>query len=620
MRILTEIASANLADPFVNPDGKDKPLGPQEVRANFPRPYTRADWRLSQIVDYGQTAVFAGLTQVARYRREWLENFYRVHRDWVEWKGAPYAFVLPADQRDPFAAWELLDILRTGEVEIHEATAPFTAGGERYDAGARVVLLAQPYGAFAKTLLEKQIYPDLRLFPGGPPKPPYDVTTQTLGYLLGVEVEPVAAPFDAPLQLVRTLGPRPAAFPAPPRWAYVFGPESNAGFIALGRLQKVSLPVFRTSASTSIAGRAFAPGTWIVPASAESRRMLEEVSLQTGLPVFGADEPVDVAGFRLRDRTRIGLWRGVRNASGGWLQWLLERYGLEHRVVSAADFQGDLAARYDAIVLPGGIGKDAIVNGLDRARYGEEWAWAFGVGEEGWRRLAEWVRGGGTLVAVGDSVEAARELLDLPLARVLPETRRRRGRATAAGAEAKPEDVGRALKEVFSSPARLAATLRDPVVEPEAQFYAPGTLVQNEFDTAHPIGFGLPARWPVFFESDQAYRLTPSFDVRGEVVARYPGDGEILASGWLLGEDLLRNQANVVAFRVGNGYVVTLGTQVAFRAQPRATYKLLFNAIFHGPASPVDATELRALQAATPVVAGRGTATSARGWTSHRRP
>src|SRR6185312_15666204 len=38
VRILTEIASASLADPFVNPAGKDKPLGPQEPRLNFPKP------------------------------------------------------------------------------------------------------------------------------------------------------------------------------------------------------------------------------------------------------------------------------------------------------------------------------------------------------------------------------------------------------------------------------------------------------------------------------------------------------------------------------------------------------------------------------------------------------
>jgi hypothetical protein len=38
--------------------------------------------------------------------------------------------------------------------------------------------------------------------------------------------------------------------------------------------------------------------------------------------------------------------------------------------------------------------------------------------------------------------------------------------------------------------------------------------------------------------------------------------------------------------------VVTLASQVHFRAQNRATYKLLFNAIFHGPSTAVTPEEL----------------------------
>ena len=62
-----------------------------------------------------------------------------------------------------------------------------------------MIKTAQPYGAFAKTMLEKQNYPDLRLFPGGPPEPPYDVTGHTLWMLMGVTVDAVDKPFDAPL-------------------------------------------------------------------------------------------------------------------------------------------------------------------------------------------------------------------------------------------------------------------------------------------------------------------------------------------------------------------------------------------------------------------------------------
>jgi hypothetical protein len=370
--------------------------------------------------------------------------------------------------------------------------------------------------------------------------------------------------------------------------------------MAVARLQAADVPVFRTDAARTIGSHAYAPGTWIVPAGADARRVLEAVSKQTGLIVGGLDEPLAVGGYRLKAATRIGLWRGANNMPGGWLRWTLEQYGLNHQVIASADFKGELSDKYDAIVLPAGITRQTIVNGLDPARNDKAFEWAYGVGEPGWKKLAQWVRDGGTLVAMGNSVDTVQQLLGLPIAKALPETRGgRRGGAAAADDEAGRRDAGadvnRVLRDTFSSPASLSATLRERVIEPESLFYSPGALLRNDFDPSHPVGFGMPESWPVFFESDQAYRLTPSFQIRPEVVGRYPAAGQILQSGWLLGEDLLRDQANVIAFKVGRGYVVTFGTQVHFRAQNRATYKLLFNALFHGPSTAVSPEDLRKL-------------------------
>jgi hypothetical protein len=594
-RILTEIASVDLADPFVNPLGKDVPLGPQEARWNYPVPYKSGEWRLRQIVDYAVTATFAGIGHVAKNRVTWLENFYKVHADWVNRKTAPYAFVLPAAQRDPYETYELLDILRTGEVEIHQAKAAFAAGGREYAAGSWVVKLAQPYGAFAKTMLERQRYPDLRLFPGGPPKPPYDVAGHTLGLLMGVEVDQIELPFEASLDLVRPLRPASTPMPGVPKWAYLVGPESNAAFLAVARLQSAGIAVHRAAGEFESAGRRFAPGTWIVPPSPEATRILSDVSNLAGLPVAAADAAAPIDAYRLKAATRIGLWRGANNMPGGWLKWLFEQYGFNHRTIASTDFAGDLAGQYDAIVLPDGTTRDRIVSGLDSGRHDKEWAWAYGVGEAGWKQLSDWVRGGGTLVAIGSAVATARALLDLPIDPVLPiSSGGRRGGGPGTGG-ASGGDANSVMREAFSSPARLSAALRDRVVDPASVFYCPGSLLQNEFNPAHPVAFGMPAAWPVFFESDQAYRLKPGFAVQSEVVSRYPAQGPILQSGWLLGEDLLRDQANVVAFRVGNGYVVTMGSQVDFRAQPRATFKLVFNAIFHGPSTRVPAADIARL-------------------------
>ncbi len=593
-RILTEIASANLADPYRS----STPLGPQEVRWNFPRPYTGTEWHLRQIMDYGMTAVYAGLTHLAKYRSTWLENFYRVHRDWVERDEPPFAFVIPAKQRDPFATYGLLEILETGDVEIHRAPSDFHADGKDYPAGSWVIPLDQPYGAFAKTMLEVQEYPDLRYYPGGPPIPPYDVTAHTLGYLMGVEVHPVNEPLDVALDKVDKVAPVSSPLSKRPRWAYVVPPDSNAGFIALNRLSKKGVSVFRAGSAIEVDGRTVAPGAWLVPPSRTATGVLEKVSRETGLSVVGADRAIRVDGFRMKRPTRVGLYKVANNMPAGWLMWLLEKYEFEHRVMASIDFETDLFSTYDVILLPAGTSQQRMLNGLSPSRYGEDWRWAYGIGEAGWERLRQFVLDGGTLVAVGNAVATARELLELPIEPVLPSVPSRRSRAEPADGRpaVSAREADARFKEAFESPSRLVKALEKRVVDPSSVFYCPGSLLEQEYDPRHPVAFGMPERWPVFFRHDQAYRLKPSFDIRAEVVSKYPDEDDLVASGWLLGGELLRDQANVVAFDVGRGSVVVLGSQVEFRTQTPATFKLLFNALVQGPADELSASELARLK------------------------
>ena len=566
-RILTEIASARLADPIVNPDGAERPFGPQQRRRNYPAPYDSGVWRLRDIVEYGEIVVYAGLGQVAKNGTRWLANFHQVHRDWVEREGAPYAFVVPANQPDRFETYELLQILDTGEVEIHQARSEFTAGGRVYPPGSWVIDLAQPYGAFAKTMLERQDYPDLRTFPGDPPIPPYDVTAQTLGLLMGVDVDQIDEPFRADLELLTAITPERTPLPERPAWAYALSPTSNAGFKATARLQAAGVPVFRAAQAVDVGDARLPPGAWIVPPSLAAEQVLEQVANATGLIVSALEHAPSVSGYKLKAPTRVGLWRVANNMPGGWMMWLFEQYGLDHRVISSRDFAADLSDTYDVIVLPSGTTSDDIVNGLEPRRHDESWRWAHGVGASGWAKLRRWVLDGGTLVALGSAVSAARELLDLPMEPVLP---------------------SREPRQPSQTPGNR--------VNPTSVFYSPGSLLKQEHNPDHPVGFGMRGRWPVFFRFDQAYQLTPSFDIRAEVVSKYPDEVDMTASGWLLGDELLRDQANVVSFEVGTGTVVTMGSQITFRTQPRATFKLLFNAIFQGPATPVDAATLALLR------------------------
>jgi hypothetical protein len=190
VRVLSETASADLASPVdVPPDeltANARGFNPHDRSWNFTAPWPGGRWSLKDIVTYQTDAAYALLQQSARYRDRWLANFLSVGwRAVLGWRGWPYAYVIPRNQ-DSTALSTLLGILSRGGVEVRGAQQAFTAGGQRYPAGTYVVVLRQPYAAFAKTLLERQHYPDRRLYPGGPPERPYDVTAHTLPLLLGL--------------------------------------------------------------------------------------------------------------------------------------------------------------------------------------------------------------------------------------------------------------------------------------------------------------------------------------------------------------------------------------------------------------------------------------------------
>ena len=142
----------------------------------------------------------------------------------------------------------MLDALRMGMVEVHEATEAFRADGQPFAAGSRVILSGQPYWRYAKTLLEQLKYPETLTHPGGPPKAPYDVTAHCLPIQMGVNVYAIRGRFGARLRLLEkgeasmeVSGIRYQVSGDKHRGVWVIPAESNAsarvvnGLLAAGR-------------------------------------------------------------------------------------------------------------------------------------------------------------------------------------------------------------------------------------------------------------------------------------------------------------------------------------------------------------------------------------------------
>jgi hypothetical protein len=545
VRILSECASCKVATPIEVPfkdlqaarDGSD----PKVSSVAHPMPWPGGTWRLRDIVEYDKITAWGCLKHAARYRDMWVRNFLQISRNGLK-LAKPSAFVVPAAQSDPVTAYEMLDTLARGQVEIHRARAPFVAGGITYPAGSHVILMAQPYGRYAKTLLERQTYPDLRVFPGGPPKPPYDITAHTLPLQMGVACAEVAAPFEADLELLDKVEmpvavPAGAVSKAPGEHGYTMCPVMNSSFKAVNALMAKGFEVRRTMVRAGPPGKE-AVGSFYLPACDRLADVLEECTAAWGIRVGPAD-PAKMAGLpalALR-KPRLGMYQSyAATADEGWTRFIFDDYGVPYTTLHDSDVRGGgLRGSYDAIILPAQRAaeiSDGMAPGSADPRY------TGGLGEAGRAALRDFANAGGTLICLGGACDWAIDSLGLRVRNVL-----------------------KGLKA--------------------EEFYLPGSMLRTYLDTSHPVAYGMPAETTVLHVGSPAFEV-----VEGNVIGRY-APSRVLQSGWILGEKHVQDRACIVEVPYGRGRVMLIGPRVQHRAQTRGTYRLLFNAIYYSAADEV---------------------------------
>jgi hypothetical protein len=555
LRFLTEAASADYATAVDIPEEKlqgDDYYNARRSSWNFPKPWLGGKWTLRDIIDYDFAAAMAILEHAARNREFWLKSIWEVQQNAVQnavqesgFSNPPArglesprshsSYVIPANQRDPEGLHALLEIMRLGMVEVYRATEDFVADGAKFHEDDWIIPIRQPYGRFAKALLENQRYPALR-DNSGALRQPYDATAHTLPLFLGVEVFAINTILklpNAPAKLPAALNDK---FVSGAASLFALDPANTASYRLLNSILKKGLAAFWAQTPIRDGNQEFPIGTILVDGKGREST-LKEIAQGRGVEVQGLQTRPTGAMYRLQT-PRVGLYKSwVANMDEGWTRWVLEQYDFAFTTLTDADIRaGDLHQKFEVIILPDQPSR-SIEAGNNRDRVPPPYA--NGLGEIGIHQLRVFVEQGGTLAALDAATE-------LPIRNFWIQVR----------------DVTDGL--------------------PRQKFNAPGSMLRVLAEVRHPLAYGARREEAIFFNNSPAFRLD-----EGKGILTYPR-ANLLLSGWLEGEEQLVGQHALVEVPVGAGRVVLFGFRPQFRGQVRATYKFLFNALFYAAAKTVN--------------------------------
>lgn len=543
--LLSEAASVKIATPieikFDELGGGGRGLtNAREFQTNFPEPWKGGWWRLRDIVDLELSASYSLLTLAARYRDQWLHNFYRLGQRAIA-KGkldSPRAYIIPSSQHDAAAAQKLLEIMILQGTEILRAQKDFIAEGATYPAGSFVIDLAQPYRNNVVALFEKQKYPEKRRYPGGPLEQPYDVTGWTLPLQMGVEY------FTATQELNNLVADTINAFTLPAASLIITAKppsEKNAYFSVspasldahklINRLLQKNQTVLWSRSKTSEENQI------LVQANAETLTQAAQNLLVNMARVMTVNNAGNTQKLK---RPRVGIYRSfVPTADEGWTRFVLDAFEFEYHTLEDSDLRhGDFVTQFDAIIFPDQLDSTILLG--QRADDDNRYPAAFtgGIGELGLANVRRFVESGGTLLAFDSATRLFIRQWALPVVNELEKAK-------------------------------------------SNEFSAPGSLLRGLVDANHPLAFGMPRETTLFFSNSGAFSVRA-----GHAIVKYPLQNPLL-SGWLQGENKIQGKAALAEVPLGRGRVLLFGFRPQHRGQTYATFKLVFNCLWYAAAETV---------------------------------
>lgn len=541
--ILTEAASVNIASPVFFPKtslrgmGIDLPEYAQQT--NFLDPWPGGWWRLRDIIEYEKAATYSILNLAATYKDKFKENFYRLNKQAIDAgrNTPPYAYAIPVQQNDPNNAVEMLKRLRIANVDIYAAREAFSTKQGSFPAGTFIIPLAQPARAYIKDLMEVQHYPNLREYPGGPPRQPYDVTAWTLPLQFDVNAVALEEPLKIQMDKVEpTLEVTSVVQPGPVAVERRF----NHSYKLVNALLQSGVRVRQLDGDW----QQLEKGTFILDVNPKNREIIGQKCRALQVPVTKINPQSDIPLAPVK-QARIAIYQPWLPWAydEGWLRLVLDNFGFKYTILHNEDFKkhGNLRDRFDILIF-GSQNTDWLVSGKPAKQPPQKLGqpktrkkYVGGIGNEGVTTVKQFLHHGGRILFLGEACNFAIEKLNLPADNPLKATKR--------------ED-----------------------------YFAPGSLFQVDLDKSSHLTYGMRNRVAIYKNRNLVLRLRP-YNRRIDETATFAG-GQSLLSGWAVGQEKLANKVALAEIPVGEGEAILYAFRVQHRGQTYGTFKLLFNALY----------------------------------------
>jgi Zinc carboxypeptidase len=536
----------------------------QWYRPNPPLPVVT--WSLRNNINYQQSALLFALSDMAKNREHFLEQFWTLGKRSVA-KAAnegPAAWVFDASQKRRGQLRDLMTLLRRHGIEVHTADEAFSmttnwpppkdpakpAEAVKFAKGSFVVRMDQPYSRLADTLLDIQfVRSDERV---------YDDTGWTLGYLKNVAFHRVVNPDVLKLKMSAWSGaPAPVA-PATP---------------------------LQNNADTDLVKHRFAnPGAKMVVAR-------------------------DGVNVELRTPRIAILHTWQRTQEEGWWRLALEELGVPYESISTQDVavMPNLREKFDVILFPPtNAAPQDIVNGWAP---GPALPWKktaltpnLGVDETddmrggmtltGVDHMRRFVEDGGLLVTTRDTATWA---VSYGLARwvsVVPTSKLRApGTIVNATVTDKKSPVAWGYDETLPLYFAGSPVFRVGIREtPDLPARASGRGGKDDPDVPQGRGYVPPPERPKPAPGDEGFQapedapwaaehLLPRAEDRPRVIVSFGKADGLLLSGMLDGADELAGKPAVILAPRGKGNVLLMANNPMWRGNTQGQYALVMNAV-----------------------------------------